>query len=117
MLHEVKLFMYERYQLYNTKLVDIRETNNNTYLRILDDQGRMLIFQIKEMLVMDCLTETDHTNKEYQSVIYRGKIEKARQGIIEDQIYFFKYIPNKKEWYICGDVSRLLENDKERNSR
>ena len=100
--------MYERYQLYKTRLVDITEENNSTYLRILDDNEKYHIFQIKEMLLMDCLNEMDDAWKEQQSIIYRGKVRIREQDAISDQTYFFKYIPLKEEWYICGDIKRLL---------
>lgn len=102
----MKLFMYDRYQLYSTRLVDITEENNSTYLKIFDDKGNQLIFQIKEMLVMDCLNEIEATGEKQQSVIYRGKIK--TQDTTSYQTYFFKYIPIKKEWYICGNIEQLL---------
>ena len=65
MSYEVKLFMYERYQLYKTKLVDITEKDNNTYLKISNSNGDIQIFHLEEMLVMDCLVEIDDQHNEY----------------------------------------------------
>lgn len=61
----MKLFMYERYQLYKTKLVDITEKDNNTYLKISNSNGDIQIFHLEEMLVMDCLVEIDDQHNEY----------------------------------------------------
>lgn len=58
----MKLFMYERYQLYKTKLVDITD---NTYLKISNCRGDIQTFYLEEMLVMDCVVETDDQHNEY----------------------------------------------------
>lgn len=104
----MKLFMYERYQLYKTKLVDITD---NTYLKISNCRGDIQIFYLEEMLVMDCLVETDDQHNEYQSVIYRGKIKIDEASDIKKETYFFKYIPVKEQWYICGDISGLFNKN------
>lgn len=106
----MKLFMYERYQLYKTKLVDITEKDNNTYLKISNSNGNIQIFHLEEMLVMDCRVEIDDQHNEYQSVIYRGKIKIDEASDIKKETYFFKYIPAKEQWYICGDISELLKD-------
>lgn len=103
----MKLFMYERYQLYKTKLVDITD---NTYLKISNCRGDIQTFYLEEMLVMDCLVETDDQHNEYQSVIYRGKIKIDEASDIKKETYFFKYVPVEEQWYICGDISELLKD-------
>lgn len=103
----MKLFMYERYQLYKTKLVDITD---NTYLKISNCRGDIQTFYLEEMLVMDCLVEIDDQHNEYQSVIYRGKIKIEEASDVKKETCFFKYVPVKEQWYICGDISELLKD-------
>lgn len=109
MFYEVKVVMYERYQLYQTRLVNIIEKNNYIFIKMEDDTGNIEKFRLQEMLVMDCITEIDNENKVYQSVIYRGKVEIVDKFETKSKIYFFKCIPSKKRWFICGDISELLK--------
>lgn len=52
-------------------------------------RGDIQIFYLEEMLVMDCLVETDDQHNEYQSVIYRGKIKLDEATDIKKVTYFF----------------------------
>ena len=85
--------MLDEKELKKTKRVNITGEIPNGRLQILDNNGKIREFRLREMTIAGARTEIDQCNREN----YCG-YKKT-----------FKYILKSKKWFICGNYDDIIK--------
>lgn len=81
-------------------------------MTILDYNGNLCKFHIREMLLQGQVKETNQSRQERIVVYYKGRVEVVERFELTIKTKIFKYIPSSKTWYICGEYEDLLRTQR-----
>lgn len=96
-----------------TKQVNITGTKPpDINMTILDFNGSLRKFHIREMLLQGQAKETNRSRQERTVVYYKGRVEVVERFDLSIKTKIFKYIPSSKTWYICGEYEDLLRTQR-----
>ena len=84
----------------------------NINMTILDYNGKLCKFHIREMLLQGQTKETNQSRQERTVVYYKGRVEVLERFDLTIKTKIFKYIPSSKTWYICGEYEDLLRTQR-----
>lgn len=101
--------MLDEKELKKTKRVNITGEIPNGRLQILDNNGKIREFRLREMTIAGARTEIDQCNRENYCVYYKGVVEILDQFHINSYKKTFKYILKSKKWFICGNYDDIIK--------
>ena len=84
-------------ELEKTKRVNIVGEIPDVRLQILDNNGKIKEFRLREM------------NRENYCVYYKGVVEILDRFHINSYKKTFKYILKSKKWFICGNYDDIIK--------
>ncbi len=99
-------------ELEKTKLVNIVGEIPNVRLQILECNGDIKEFRLREMKIAGARTEIDKSNREYYCVYYKGVVEILDRFHINSYKKIFKYVVKNKKWFICGEYNDIMKAHK-----
>lgn len=101
--------MLEVKELEKTKRVNIVGEIPDVRLQILDNNGKIKEFRLREMTIAGARTEIDQCNRENYCVYYKGVVEILDRFHINSYKKTFKYILKSKKWFICGNYDDIIK--------
>lgn len=81
----------------------------NGRLQILDNNGKIKEFRLREMTIAGARTEIDQCNRENYCVYYKGVVEILDRFHINSYKKTFKYVLKSKKWFICGNYDDIIK--------
>ena len=94
--------MLDEKELKKTKRVNITGEIPNGRLQILDNNGKIKEFRLREMTIAGA-------RRENYCVYYKGVVEILDRFHINSYKKTFKYILKSKKWFICGNYDDIIK--------